>query len=397
MIAKFGARLVQETDARILWKFVANFGFKGMRAVQRFEKRLKRGEVFPAFLFISVTSRCNLRCQGCWASPDAPGRQLETETINNIINAAKSRGVYTFGILGGEPLLHRGLFDVLAEHPDCYFLLFTNGTLIDEKTAITMRRLGNISPLISVEGSQEISDVRRGGNDVLQRTMEGIKYCREQRLVIGVATSVCKSNLDDLATESFVSAMADEGVHYLWYYVYRPVGPLPQPELALSPEEVTRLRRFMVDVRSRARLLVVDSYWDHNGRAMCPAAVGIGHHIGPGGDLEVCPPIQFAAENVSNGCDIADVITNSEFLKRFRTLSSETTRGCIIMERPDLLADCVDQPGTIDSSGRGTGLDELRMMTPRCSHHVPGHEIPETSWPYRFAKKNWFFGFGAYG
>ncbi len=36
-------------------------------------------------------------------------------------------------------------------------------------------------------------------------------------------------------------------------------------------------------------------------------------------------------------------------------------------------------------------------VRPCCSHNQPGEEIPESSWAYRFAKKHWFFGFGAYG
>ena len=50
-----------------------------------------------------------------------------------------------------------------------------------------------------------------------------------------------------------------------------------------------------------------------------------------------------------------------------------------------------------DSSGRGTAHAELAAMQVRPSHHLPGQEIPESSWAYRFAKKNYFFGFGAYG
>ena len=289
------------------------------------------------------------------------------------------------------------LFDLMAAHPECYFLLFSNGTLITEEVACEMRRLGNVSPLISVEGLEEVSDVRRGGSRVFERTMDGIARCREQGLVIGIATSVCRSNINDLATAEFAEQMADAGAHYLWYYIYRPVGPVAAPELALSADQVAELRRFMVDIRTRAPLMVIDSYWDDAGRALCPAAVGIGHHIGPGGDIEVCPPIQFAMDNVSSEGDLVDLITNSDFLRRFRTLAASTTRGCIIMERPELLLEMVDQPGVIDSSGRGTALAELAGMTARTSHNLPDQEIPETSWAYRFAKKHWFFGFGAYG
>ena len=41
-------------------------------------------------------------------------------------------------------------------------------------------------------------------------------------------------------------------------------------------------------------------------------------------------------------------------------------------------------------------LAEVDAMQPRHSQHQPGQEIPEDHWAYRFAKKHWFFGFGAY-
>ena len=386
-----------EPDKRLLWKFCWNFGFKGMRAVDKFQKRIKNGEYFPAFLFISVTDKCNLSCQGCWVTQASPSRELDVETLDRLIEECKKKGSYFFGILGGEPLLHKGLFDVFKKHPDAYFLLFTNGLLITDETASRMRELGNVSPLISIEGNAEVSDERRGGKDVYQRTIDAIEICRKHRLVIGAATSVCKSNIEDLATESFVNQLASIGVHYLWYYIYRPVGPNPTPELALDPGQVLDLRRFMVDVRTRAPMLIVDAYWDHDGKALCPAAVGIGHHISPAGDIEPCPPIQFATENIGDATDLHAVFSNSEFLQKFRELACKTTQGCIIMENPELLREFLSGNGAEDTSGRDTAFAELENMLPHKSQDMPGEEIPEKSWAYRFAKKHWFFGFGAYG
>ncbi len=397
MTRKLIKRFWTETDKRLLFKFVYNFGWKGVQAVRRFQKRVKKGEYFPAFLFLSVTNNCNLRCQGCWVTPTKPVRELDVETLDRIITECKDKGSYFFGILGGEPLLHRGLFECLENHPDCYFLLFTNGTLITDTLAGELNRLGNISPLISIEGNETVSDRRRGGHRVFSRTMQGIEYCREHGLITGVATSVCKSNIGDLVTEDFIKHLMDIGIHYLWYYIYRPVGLNPSPELVLSQDEVIRLRRFIVDIRNRVPLMVVDAYWDHQGQALCPAATGISHHIGPGGDVEPCPPIQFARDCVLNGKSLSDIFNQSEFLDNFRHLASRTTRGCILMERPDLLKAFVQETQAWDSSGRRTALKELSSMDIYPSHHVKGEEIPEASWPYRFAKKHWFFGFGAYG
>ena len=396
-VLKLAYRMFTEPTKRALWNFAYKFGWKGMRAVGKFQKRLKRGIHFPAFFFISITSRCNLRCQGCWVATDGQPHELSIETCRNIINSCRKQGSYFFGILGGEPLLHKGLFDLIAEFPDCYFLLFTNGTLITGDIAARMRELGNVSPLISVEGLAKVSDIRRGGTDVFKRTMEGIEHCRSNRLVTGVATSVCKSNFKDLASEAFLKDMIARGVHYIWYYVYRPVGPDPNPQLKLSPDEVVELRRFIVEMRSRHPIMLVDAYWDHLGRALCPAATGIGHHISPEGYVEPCPPIQLAGENIGDGKRLYEIVTNSKFLEGFRDLATDCTRGCIIMEHPEKLDNLRKSLSAIDSSSRGMIAEELAAMLPCCSHHVPGREIPEKNWGYRLAKKFWFFGFGAYG
>lgn len=395
---EFVKRILTEPDKRALAKFAWNFGWKGMRAVSRFEKRVARGQdFFPAFLFISVTDQCNLSCQGCWVTQASPRRELDVETLDSLVQQSKAQGSYFFGILGGEPLLHKGLLDLFGRHPDAYFLLFTNGTLITDALAKEMRRLGNVSPLISIEGSREVSDVRRGGTNVYDRTLAGLEHCRRNRLVIGAATSVCSSNINDLASDAFVRELADLGVHYLWYYIYRPVGPQPTPELALTPEQIVALRRFIVDSRTRSPLMIVDAYWDHDGKALCPAAVGMAHHIGPGGDVEPCPPIQFARDNIHSGKPLTELFRDSEFLKAFRDFSRTTTRGCVIMEDPEKLHAFLKAQVALDSSGRGTAYQELAAMSAHTSHHVPNTEIPERCPGYRFAKKHWFFGFGAYG
>ncbi len=397
MSAALMKRLLTEPDKRLLWKFSYNFGYKGMRSIEKFEKRLKRGEYFPAFLFLSVTNACNLACQGCWVSQSNPPKQISPGTLDNVITECKRQGSFFFGILGGEPLLYEGLFDVFEKHPDCYFLLFTNGTLITDDVAREMRRIGNISPLVSIEGLEEVSDVRRGGENVYEQSMLGLANCRKHRLVTGVCTSVCKSNIDDLASEKFVNDIAALGAHYLWYYIYRPVGPNPEPRLALSAEQVTALRRFIVDIRLKAPLMVVDAYWDDKGNALCPAGIGIANHISPDGYIEPCPPIQFAKDNIGDGTGLYDIFNGSDFLAKFRMMSCKTTQGCIIMEHPDELSDFMKTEDAVDSSGRGTLKDEFDQMCACGSHHQPGKEIPERSWAYRFAKKHWFFGFGAYG
>jgi hypothetical protein len=89
-------------------------------------------------------------------------------------------------------------------------------------------------------------------------------------------------------------------------------------------------------------------------------------------------------------------MTRSTFLHDFRETAAKATRGCIVLERPDLVQELVERHGARDTTQRHVALVELRELTSRSSQHNPGNEIPEEHWAYRFAKKHWFFGFGAY-
>ena len=225
MVLAMAHRMWRTTDARLLWKFAYNFGFQGMRSVQRFKKRLKKGQSFPPFLYISITNSCNLRCQGCWIDVAAPQAVINFEEMGRLIASAKKHGNRFFGILGGEPFMHPELLDILAAHPDCYFQIFTNGQFITDEVAARLRQIGNATPLISIEGTQSISDQRRGRSGVLNKTLAGLTAAVRHKLITGVATSVCQTNIDDLVTEQWLDELIRRGVHYAWFHTYRPVGP----------------------------------------------------------------------------------------------------------------------------------------------------------------------------
>src|SRR6478736_4251251 len=142
MLPQLAARILTTTDPRCLGKFMWNFGVKGMLSVERFKRRLRDGEYFPPFLYISIINSCNLRCQGCWVDVEAERSTIDLEAI---------------------------------------------GRLITEKIAERLRRIGNATPLISIEGREIVSDERRGKKEVFARTLRGLDNCLKARLLTGVA------------------------------------------------------------------------------------------------------------------------------------------------------------------------------------------------------------------
>jgi MoaA/NifB/PqqE/SkfB family radical SAM enzyme len=400
MLLKLARRLLFETDKRLLWKLMWNMGFKGMVSLERHKARLRRGEVFPPFLYVSVINSCNLRCQGCWVDVAAKQEIITPEAFGKLVREARAMGNVFFGVVGGEPFMHPHLLDMLAEHPDCYFQIFTNGHFITEARAKRMRQLGNVTPLISVEGTAAVSDDRRGRDGVLNKTMQGIVNCVKHKVFTGVCTSLCQTNFEDLLREEWVDRLIELGVMYTWFHIYRPMGPDARPDLCLTPEQQLEARKFVVEMRAMKPIIIVDAYYDGEGRALCPAATGITHHINPWGDIEPCPIVQFARESIhsKNGDKrtLRQKFRQSQFLADFRELARDTTRGCIVLERPDLLRELVTKHRAKDATVRKTALAELDAMNVRMSQYNPGHEIPEKSWVYRLAKRFWFNDFGAY-
>lgn len=397
---KLCKRLLVKTDKRLLWKLVYTMGIKGALSVHKHKRRLRRGQFFPPFLYVSVINTCNLRCQGCWVDVAAKQQTISPEAFHRLVREARQMGNVFFGIVGGEPFLHPRLLDMLAEHPDCYFQVFTNGHFITPERARRMWRMGNVTPLVSVEGTRIVSDQRRGRAGVWDKTMRGLHNALEAGVLTGVCTSLARNNIDDLLREEWIDRLIDMGVLYTWFHVYRPMGPSPNPELCLTPEQVVRARQFVVEMRAKKPILIIDAYYDGEGRALCPAATGISHHINPWGDIEPCPIVQFSKESIHATPDdprpLRQKFLESAFLADFRRLAARTTRGCIVLERPDLLRQLVEAHAAKDSTARRTALAELAALTPRTSQYNPLVEIPEKNPLYRWAKRLFFNDFGVY-
>lgn len=132
------------------------------------EFKEKYGFEPPLFLTISPTKFCNLRCTGCYASSSKDFKnKLPYDIVKRILQEKQDLWGRHFTVIsGGEPFVYRdsgkGIIDLAAEFPDQFFLVYTNGTLIDKSTAEKLAEVGNMTPAISVEGFEEETDARRG-------------------------------------------------------------------------------------------------------------------------------------------------------------------------------------------------------------------------------------------
>ncbi|MCY3023150.1 MAG: radical SAM/SPASM domain-containing protein [Planctomycetota bacterium] len=397
MLIRFALRGLTELSPRLALKAAWLYAFKGLMAVRAYKKRLAKGELYPPFMFISLTNACNLRCHGCWVEKGGTAYNLTAADVDRLIATGKEHKAYFYTLLGGEPFMYEGFWDILTRHSDCYFQAITNGMFLTEENVGRIKKAGNLTPLVSLDGWKAQNDLRRG-EGVFDAAAEGMKRLKKAGIFYGVASTATATNVQELMSDEYVRWLIGSGAMYVWYYVYRPMGAPPHPEYCLSKEQLIGMRKRLLELRRKQPILIIDSYWTANGVAFCPAALGLGYHIGPQGSIEICPALSFARERIGdNGGDLFKTINESRYLRGFTKFVTERTKGCVILERPQELHAYLQDSGAQDYSGRGTAFAELNALTPRSSQHLPGEEIPEDYWFYRFLKNQVFFGMGAYG
>ncbi|MEM6793774.1 MAG: radical SAM protein [Acidobacteriota bacterium] len=396
VLLRLGWRTVTGLSPRILGKMLYLYALKGASAIWAYKRRLKKGELYPPFMFIAITNTCNLRCHGCWVEKEGDAHFLDASDFDRLIEAGKEQKANYYTLLGGEPYLYRGIWEVFEKHSDCYFQTITNGMLFSEKNVERLRQAGNVTPLISLDGFEDQNDLRRG-QGVWRAAHKGMRRLKEAKIFFGVATTATALNMHEVMSEEYVQHFIDQGAMYIWYYVYRPMSPEPHTEYCVSEEQLIWMRHRLLELRRRFPILIIDTYWTADGEAFCPAATGLGFHIGPQGSIEICPALSFGAENIRDEGPLYDLFNGSSYLRGFQSFVKDRTKGCVILEHPQELHDFIAGEGAQDYSGRGTAFDELGALHPRHSHHLPGKEVPEDFWFYRLLKKNVFFGMGAIG
>ncbi len=400
MLFRFAYRCLTEVSPRLNFKAGRLWVWKGLFALRAYRKRLKRNELFPPFLFFALTNACNLRCRGCWIAAQGKPDSLPFDAVDHAIREAAKQGVYFHTLLGGEPFLYPRLWELIEKHPECYFQIITNGGFLTEENVEKIKRLGNVSPLLSIDGLEETNDARRGTGSYAA-AIEGAKKLQKAKILYGVATVVTGANMRESLTEQYVQKFIDLGAMYLWYYVYRPVGADPAPELCVGTDKMRELRTKLLELRKKMPIILIDTYWTAEGQAVCPAAKGLGFHIGPKGSIEPCPPLSIAKEFITdNDGDLFKTVNESEYLRNFQRFvnarfPNKSGQGCVILENPHELAGFFRSQKSYDTSGRDF-CRELDASAPKSSHRMED-AIPEDFWLYKILKKNLFFGMGGYG
>ena len=328
--------------------FITNASLKGS-ALQH-ETAEKNNCNVPWAILLDPTSACNMHCTGCWAAEYGHKLNLSLETIDYIITQGKEMGTYMYIYTGWEPLVRKkDLIKICEMHPDCEFLCFTNGTLIDEEFCQDMLRVKNFVPAISLEGFEEANDSRRGAG-VYQKVMKAMELMRSHRLAFGVSVCYTSRNYEDVSSEAFYDRIIDMGALFVWFFHYMPVGNAASPELLLKPEQREVMYRRLREYRSTKAIFGMDFQNDGQYVGGCIAGGRYYLHINAKGDVEPCVFIHYSNANIHD-CTLLEALKSPLFQAYHdnQPFNRNHLRPCPMLENPERLRRLVRDSGAVST------------------------------------------------
>ena len=181
----------------------------------------------PEIIGWEITNQCNLTCKHCFtaAGKRAHG-EMTTAECRAVIDSMAAIVVETIGWTGGEPLLRDDLEELIAyaAQKKIRSTITTNAVLLDRPRAARLKEAGNRAIQISIDGSTPERNRRmRGTTDAeFDKILDAIRFCREMKMRITLATVLGRENLDD--APAMLELAAREQVDLIRFCCYAPVG-----------------------------------------------------------------------------------------------------------------------------------------------------------------------------
>ncbi len=329
---------------------------------KRKEFAARTGVQPPYLIVISPTMRCNLRCLGCYAGayPRATDH-LSFDVLDRIITEGKEMGVYFYTISGGEPFMRPDLLDLYEKHRDCSFLIYTNGTCLNDKIIARLQQSGNTAPAISVEGWKEQTDYRRG-EGVYDKIMASMEALREAGLFFGFSATATRLNASIFYDEAFYDFMIEKGCLFGWFFLFVPVGQDRDARLMVTPQQRDRLRQTVSRMRATKPIFVADFWNDGCLTGGCMSGGTLYLHINYRGDLEPCVFMHFAEQNINDiyarGAHLWEIL-NSPLFQRIREINRRDPnplRPCPIIDHNEWLEEALKKTNAYPTHPGAEGI-----------------------------------------
>jgi len=343
-------RLLREVDRKVLRRFLLNLGLgvaNGTKLVRK--NREKYGCNIPFQILFDPTSACNLKCKGCWAGEYDKHDTLSLDEMDSIVTQAKTLGTRLFMLTGGEPLICKDeILNIARKHRECTFVVYTNATLMDEPFVKAVKKVGNISFAISMEGTQESNDARRGAG-AYARSIKAMELLKNEGLLFGISVCYTRDNLAAVTSEAFFDDMISRGVRFGLYFQYMPVGSKGDPALMPTPEQREEMYHWLKKTRNSKTgkpMFIMDFQNDGEYVGGCIAAGRNYFHVNAAGDIEPCVFVHYSDSNIREHT-LLEALQRPLFQAFYKNqpFCDNHLKPCPMLENPHILRGMVKETG----------------------------------------------------
>lgn len=329
-------RFMLEVNPRCRKKLIRNLIVNYACGVANKKRNKFRKEVgfSPITYMISPTMRCNLNCVGCYAGAYSK-MDLPIQDLDRIIREGKEIGLYFVTILGGEPFISDDMWKIYQSHSDVLFQVFTNGTLLDDELINRIVSLGNVIPVISIEGFEMETDFRRG-KGTYKKIIQLMENLHKVGVLFGFSCTVTKNNMETIISDDFINLLLEKGALFGWHFLYVPVGI--NPDINLMPTPLQRKRMLLEGarkIRLNKPIFVIDFSNDAPYVGGCMAGGREIFHINSQGDVEPCVFAHFAVDNIREK-SLKKILTSDFFqsIRKRQPFSSNLLLSCMLVDHP---------------------------------------------------------------
>lgn len=360
--------LLDEINTNVAKTTILNLGYEAfLRGTKTIRKNREiHGCNIPWLILFDPTSACNMQCAGCWAGTYGNKHNLSFEDMDKIVTQGKELGTYLYLLTGGEPLVRKDdLLNLAEKHNDVQFAVFTNSTLIDEAFCKRVTEVGNIAFLISIEGSPDTNDARRGFGHY-NTVMAAMELMKKHGIIFGTSICYTKDNIEAVTSEKFLNMLSNMGAKFGFYFHYMPVGNKAVPELMPTAEQ----RKYMIEriryIRSKEcdiPFFPMDFQNDGEFTGGCIAGGRNYFHINSAGDAEPCVFIHYSDSNIHNS-SILEILKSPLFMayRRNQPFNDNHLRPCPMLENPECLEKIIAE----------TGAESTDLESPETVEHLCG-------------------------
>ncbi len=339
------------TDRNVAKTTLLNLGYEsflyGTKKIRSNRKKYHCN--IPWLILFDPTQACNMHCVGCWSGTYGHKSFLTFEEMDKIVTQGKELGVHLYMLTGGEPMVKKNdILKLMEKHYDCQFVAYSNSTLIDQELCDEIKRLGNLIFMLSIEGTPDTNDSRRGDGHY-EAVMKAMDLLKKNGILFGTSICYTRNNVKAVTSDSFLRMLSDKGAHFGFYFHYMPVGKNAVMDLIPTVEQRVDIINTLRRVRSEEcdiPFFPMDFQNDGESVGGCIAGGRNYFHINANGDAEPCVFIHYSDSNIRDN-SILEMLQNPLFMAYHdgQPFNENHLRPCPMLENPEILRSMVKKTG----------------------------------------------------